>query len=460
MENAKPNVLFIDDDEGFARHLVRSIERRELAIECHTAHNEEQALKRAEQVKPDVIVVDLALDPTQGPESGLSLISKLFGVLHSVRILVLTGNNQAEWGIRSINSGAASFLTKPVDMGHLTALIEDGINVAKIMRENEVTNQALLSKFSWLGLNTKSEKMLKVHEQVAFAAATPQPVLLCGETGVGKGVIAHAIHRASKRADGRFVRTQPSFGSYDLINSELFGHTRGAFTGASEARTGLVEQANGGTLFLDEIDLLPQQTQILLLNVLQEKEFQRIGSSSTHRSDFRLVSATNTPFGLLCGESRLRADFYHRIAHLVIHIPPLRERRADIPGFAREHVIKLASDDKESCVFDLTNEACSWLAAQPWPGNIRELLATVERGYTQAQFHNRRFVSLGDIQTPLPPRTTSSEASLSEQLRTYELTIASSALAKNRHNFSATARELGIDRKRLKRIFTRAECEL
>jgi len=459
MESHKANVLFVDDEQAFLKQITQSIARRSSTFDCQVAVSENEALHIAQQVQPEVIILDLGLHPNGGPEVGLGLISTLLQIADAARILVLTGQSEIDWGIRCINAGAASFLSKPVGADHLLALIEDGIKVAQLMRASKANGDAK-SAIATLGFTTRSDSMKQILDDIAFAAATPQPVLLCGETGVGKGFIAHLIHRASRRADGPFMRMQPSFGSHDLVNSELFGHVRGSFTGANENRVGLIEEANRGTLFLDEIDSLPQQTQIALLNVLQEKEFQRIGSNKKYQSDFRLISATNTRFDLLVDQSKLRLDFYHRIAHTVIHIPPLRERRPDIPQMAHDLVATLASQDEESTVSGLTSDTCNWLAAQPWPGNVRELHAAIERGYSHAKFYGRRLIRLSDIQRPLEPLESSSDAPLSEQLKVYELTIVSSVFAKNRQNYSATARSLGIDRKRLKRILSRAECRL
>lgn len=459
-DNAKPNVLLVDDDELFVRSLARAIERRTSVFNCHAAVNEQQAKELTEKFHPEVIIVDLALDSKRGPESGLSLIPLLLKVEDCARILVLTGNGGVSWGVRSINAGAASFLEKPVDHDHLVALINDAATVSRLMSKNKDNSNESLANLAALGLATRSEKMKKVLEQVAFAVSTLQPVLLCGETGVGKGIVAQAIHRGSRRCDQPFLRSQPSFGSHDLIASELFGHTRGAFTGATEARTGLIEAANGGTLFLDEVDSLPHPTQVALLHVLQEREFQKVGSYKTYKSDFRLIAATNTPFEQLTEGSKLRTDFYHRIAQTVIHIPPLRERRADIPSLAREFVRRLAVEDKSGTVCDLANETIAWLTGQAWPGNVRELQATVERGYSRAQYHQRRFITLADLQSPIAPAENSADAPLSQQLRIYELSIASYVFAKNRNNYAVTARQLGIDRKRLRRILARAECVL
>ena len=460
MERETGNVVFIDDDKTFVGFISRAVARRTSEWNCHTALSEAEALRLVERVQPEVIVLDLALNSGRGPEDGLALMPKLFAVVDCARILVLTGHGDDSSGIRCINAGAASFLVKPPDTDHLVALIEDGMRVARLARSSKENSIGALSGVAAAGLITRSDNMKHVIEHICFAASTPQPVLICGETGVGKGVIAHAIHRASERNAKPFIRMQPNFGSHDLITSELFGHTRGAFTGASDNRVGLIQDADGGSLFIDEVDSLPQQTQIALLNVLQEKEFHRIGSGKTYRSDFRLISATNMPFDALTDGGPLRPDFYHRIAHTVIHIPPLRERRADIPDLAREFVSRLTADDEHSPVCGIANDAFTWLSSQPWPGNVRELQATVERGYSHAKYHERRFIQLSDLKAPLPPKEIPLDRTLAEQLRTYELTIVSSVFIKNHQNYSATAKALGIDRKRLRRILSRAECAL
>lgn len=456
MEKESANVLVIEDDEAAARSVIRSLKHRSDDHVYHAAHNEREAILLAKRIEPEVIVLDLSIDPTRGPESGLSLIPRLFQFSDSARIIVLTGMSADDWGIRAINAGAASFVCKPHDADHLSALVDDGISVARLMRGHRAAEDEMLVALEELGLSTKSEVMAKALEQVAFAASHPLPVLLCGETGVGKGIVANAIHRASKRGTGPFVRLQPSFGSHDLIAAELFGHTRGAFTGARDARSGLIEEASGGTLFLDEIDALPNQTQVSLLHVLQEKEFQKLGSNQKCTSDFRLIAATNCPFEQLLSGDRLRSDFFHRIAHTVIHIPPLSERRADIPLLAQQFVDKLRKDGNEDVVFSLTAQASLWLSAQPWPGNVRELQASVERGYAQAHLDRRRCICIRDLHSPVPPKFECADGSLSEQLRSFELNVATTTFTKNRQNYSATARALGIDRKRLKRILARA----
>lgn len=458
MESRKPNVLFVDDEVTVLRSIIRGIQRRTPELECHAAVCESEALSMARKFDPEVIVVDLSLDPEVGAESGISLITKLFEINDNVRIIVLTGHDNQSWGMKAINAGATSFLSKPAEFDRLLSIINDGVHVSRLQRASKNSNKDSLNSIKGLGLTSRSEKMIKVMEELAFAASTNLPVLLCGETGVGKGIIAQAIHDAGKRKSEPFVRFQPTFSSYDLVNSELFGHVRGSFTGATDNRAGLIEQADKGTLFLDEVDSLPHQTQVALLHVLQEKEFQKIGGSRVQKSNFRLISATNHPTVGCSEKSTLRLDFFHRIAQHVIHIPSLRERRSDIPYLAEYFLERLSKNDPDGTVCKLSNEVATWLSAQPWPGNVRELQATIERGFAQAKFYQRRYLKVSDVQVSASKPIEVNGGSLSDQLKCMALTITSSALEKNMHNYSATARSLGIDIKRLKKILEGAEC--
>ncbi|MCB0319279.1 MAG: sigma-54-dependent Fis family transcriptional regulator [Bdellovibrionales bacterium] len=296
-----------------------------------------------------------------------------------------------------------------------------------------------------VALTTNSEKMLETLKQIEFASSSNQPVLLMGETGVGKGVIASAIHQGSKRTKGPFLRLSPHYGSHDLISSELFGHTRGAFTGATESRIGLVEEANRGTLFLDEVDLLPNATQVNLLHTLQEGEFSRIGSSDRRYSDFRLIAATNCLKERLLSPDTLRRDFYHRIAHLVIEIPPLRERKEDILDLAR---LGLVTGSHIGLTF--SSDVEKWLVEHEWPGNVRELLAAVSSAASRAVFRSRKVIELEDFELFLRNANTV-QLTLEDQIAEFEAKVVKSVWLRNNCNHSATARDLGIDRRRVRR---------
>ncbi len=457
MENKKINILFVDDEESFVHSMMRGVSIRTTNYNLHSAFTEQDALRLTKEIQPEVIVVDLCIHGG-GPESGLSLIPKFFEINEDVRIIVLTGMSDDTWGIRCLNAGAASFLVKPVDSDRLVGLLHDTVNVSRLMRASKQNDGEARQIFESLGVSTKSNAMAEVLDQIVFATISSQPVLLCGETGVGKSFIAQTIHKAGVRAKAPFVRSQPTYGSHDLAMSEFFGHTKGAYTGATEGRRGLIEQANGGTLFIDEIDQFSHEVQVALLHVLQAKEYNVVGGNQRKVSDFRLISATNCPFEQLEKDNRLRRDFYHRIAHTVIHIPPLRERRADIPDIARSILARCVTEEQGN-VRNFSKEALIWLTGQPWRGNIRELESVVEGGYLQAKFFNRTFVRLSDLLRRRPCKVECIEGTLSEQLRIYEMTIATNEFSKHSHNQSATARALGIDRKRLRKILSRAEVQ-
>ena len=457
MEADKSNVLFVDDDAACTRSTIRGVLRLFPDFNPHTAEKEEEAIALARKLRPEVVVLDLNLDPGVGPQSGYKLIQKFLELLGFVRIIMLTGSVD-DWGCKCVNAGAASYMEKPADIQKLAALIQDSIRVVHYMRSKPETLDEAHVAARATGLIAYSEKMKHVIDEIAIAAPMSQPILLCGETGVGKFIVAQAIHALSKRQNKPFVRMQPSFGNPDLIHSELFGYKRGAFTGAHTDQPGFISEADGGTLFLDEVDALPHNTQIELLHVIQEKQFQRLGCTKPCRSDFRLISATNIPFERLTDGSSLRIDFYHRIAHHVIHIPPLRERRADIPHLAQDILNRLLRENPEARVSGFASEALIWLSAQPWPGNVRELQAAIERAYSKALFNQRCLIYVGDLDNS--ERITESPAtmSLKVRLRNFELSVVSSTFAKHHQNFTAAARELGVDRKRLRRILARAEC--
>lgn len=453
MEEKKPNVLVIDDDEAVARLVRRSISNRLENCELHLAHNIKDALILANRIKPEVVVLDLALE-NDDPNSGLSMIPKLYSIDDSVSITVLTGNSEGYWGEKSIEAGAANFLIKPANADGLATFAASGITKARLIRSSRQRSGSSIKTLKELGFSTKSPAMAVVLDEIELAAITEQPVLLFGETGVGKTYIANLLHKAGPRRDKPFVRTQPTCGSQDLVMSELFGHVKGAYTGASETRKGKVEEADRGTLFIDEIDQFSREVQVALLHVLQSKEFHPVGSNVKKSSDFRLISATNYPDEHLVSDNQMREDFYHRIAKLKICIPPLRDRVEDIPDIATSILSRLTANDKGYAI-RFSREALGWLSGQKWKGNIRELESAVEIAYSKVKHQGRSRIGVSDLTKSNFQRVKQSSSKLAEQLKAYEYNIAWMEFSNNMENYSATARSLGIDRKRLRKILLR-----
>ena len=453
-----PSVLFADDDREATDALVRGIKRRKVSFDAFQAYNSTDALSIQENNYPEVGVIDLSIDPKIGPDSGLELIANLIENDPSIRIIVLTGHGGEQFGIQAIHRGAASFLQKPINTDHLLALINDAISYSDLKRKYKELSVSHESFQSIPGLKSANAEMIEVIEKAAFAASNSLPVLILGETGTGKGVLANAIATIQRHHQKRFISFYPSFVSQDLVNSELFGHQKGAFTGATEQRIGLIEEAHQGVLFIDEVADLPKETQLSLLRVLQEKKFRRVGANKEIDSDFRLICATNQNIEKLIKEEKFRADFYHRVAHIELHIPPLRERKEDIP-FLAEIFLRNIITKENLAISGFSNQAISKLCNYDWPGNIRELQASVENSIFHACYEKRRFVEAEDIQTSKKKKSSpeSSLLSFRQRVKNFEIKLIQDALAKNENNQSKAAKALQLDRTSLRRILDQSK---
>ncbi len=458
MSNSKVNnVLFIDDEPDYASEIICSLKRREAEFNSLYAKNEEDALIAQRKHKPLVGVLDLCLDTSIGAESGLLLMGKLLQKDPNIRIIVLTGQGADTFGIKAIEAGAISFLSKPVNIDHLLALIRDAINYSLLKRAHEKSLTLIKNPFRDLGIISRNKKMNDILEKAMFAASNSQPILILGETGTGKGVLARAIHKKSKREKRPFLRFQPSFGTHDLISSELFGHEKGSFTGANSTRKGLIEEANRGTLFIDEVGELPQKTQIMLLEVLQENRFKKLGSNREQFSDVRFISATNKSIKKALEEKTLREDFLHRICHIEINLIPLRERKEDILQLSNLFLNNVISREDLS-VHSFSTQAIKKLENHFWPGNIRELQAVVENSVYRAAYNNKQIVNINDIEIREENKTSPQNiynSSFRDQVKDFELKLIKKALKDTNNNQSKAAKLLQIDRSSLRRILKR-----
>jgi DNA-binding NtrC family response regulator len=451
-DTLQSTLLLIDDDVEALGLLGARLRGGCAGKEIYTASSSQSALRVQERNRPDVAVVDLCLAPEGGVCAGFELIRRLREQDPSMRIIVLTGYAAFDHGVRAITLGAASFLEKPADIAHLTALIKDCGVQAALRREVEKLRQ-FESARQLPGLVGASPVFKALLEEVRFAAAGNQPVLICGETGSGKGVIAGAIHALGQRASAPLVRYQANFSGGDLVSSDLFGHRRGAFTGAGEDRCGMIESADGGTLFLDEVDELPTETQISLLGVLQERTFRRLGASEERSSDFRLLSATNRNLDDSLRSGKIRHDFFHRIAHLVIQVPPLRDRINDIEALA-EHFLACVRERENLPVARIDSEALARLQEYDWPGNVRELQAVIESAAYRACFKERPVIVASDLRRNFSGKSRGSEqgGGFHEKVSLFRRQLVREALLAHQGNQVQAAKKLGIDRSSLRRI--------
>ncbi|MBP9900511.1 MAG: sigma-54-dependent Fis family transcriptional regulator [Verrucomicrobia bacterium] len=371
---ADPKILLIEDDVRLAANLRQVLEDEGFTV-AHAARGDD-GLQRAGQAAFDVVLTDLRL-PGLG---GLELVRQLHATQPRLPVLLMTAHGTIETAIEATKLGAYDYLQKPFEIAELLGLLQKAVTAGRLMREPVELNAAPSARAALVGT---SRAMQHVCMAIGRVAAKPVSVLIRGETGTGKELIARAIYQHSHRAHERFIAINCGAIPGNLIESELFGHERGAFTGAEQRRIGRFEQANQGTLFLDEIGDLPPSTQVKLLRVLQQQSFQRVGGSETLSVDVRIIAATHRDLEAAIREGEFRQDLFHRLNVVTILLPPLRERREDVPPLVHHFLRKYAGDfGVESPA--ITSEAMALLQAQTWPGNIRELENVTRRLLLQA----------------------------------------------------------------------------
>lgn len=451
----KPRLVLVDDDADMVLSLTRALRAAGFTGEIQGAGTVERALAEVQAQDAHVAVIDLSLSKAEGVEGGFRLLRGLISEAPLCRVIVLTGSATKGHGIRALNSGAAHFLEKPPDIPHLLALINDSFQQSCLRRA--FTNRSEIDTELEQLVVGASEVIQRLREELRFAASTNQPLLLTGETGTGKSLCARAVHRTSARRDARFVRYQPSFGGADLVNSDLFGHEKGAFTGAHEARQGLIAEASGGTLFLDEVDELPLETQITLLGVMQDRVYRAVGSNEEREARVRFICASNQDLQACIASGKVRSDFYHRMAHAKIHIPALRERGDDILLLVESFLIQLR-EREQLAVFECSAPALDTLRKYFWPGNVRELEAVVEGAAYRAQYRRSARIEESDLR--LPNQTTVAAAkrcggTFSERVSEFKLELIREALARHQGNQAKAAEDLELERSTLRRILAR-----
>ena len=445
----KPNLLIVDDERHTRDGLEMALEDK---FEVFLAANPKEAFNVMESEPLEVVLTDLKM----GNESGMSVIDRAISLETEPICIMMTAYGEVDVAVEAMKRGAFDFLSKPVNLEKLDLLIKRGLDGKNLVKENEDLHHRLDKKFSFDGILGKSTALEKVLEKVKLVGPSKATVLITGETGTGKELIAQSIHQNSERARGPFVPVHCAALPSNLLESELFGHEKGAFTGASEKRIGRFESAHKGTLFLDEIGEIDSATQIKLLRFLETKSIERLGSLKTIDIDTRLVCATNKDLLEMARNGNFREDLYYRLNVVTIELPALRDRGDDI-SLLLDHFLNLFSDENNFPVPKLSSEVISTLNSYPWPGNIRELrnfcenIVVLNRGGEISSYDlDPRFfgqvnnsVDKGVLQKP----TLSVEENEKRLLR--------NALLKSGGNRTKAAELMGISRRTLHRKLVR-----
>ncbi len=439
-------ILVIEDEEKLRR--VVQLQLQTSGYDVEQAATAEDGLAAADRA--DLVLTDLRLPGM----SGLEFLEKMHASRPGLPLVMMTAFGSVETAVEAMKKGAADFLVKPFSLDHLSAVVEKALEMQALREENKRLKEELGGRYQLDSIVGRSGVMQEVFAMVLRAAPTRATVLLAGESGVGKDMIARAIHYHSPRKDKPFVKINCTAIPENLMESELFGHEKGAFTGANQTKPGKFEQADTGTVFLDEIGDVPLPIQVKLLRVLQEREFERLGSNKTRHIDVRVVAATNVDLRRALEEGTFREDLYYRLNVLPINIPPLRERREDVPYLA-EHFIRKHAAELGTSELALTDEATAKLLSYHWPGNVRELENVIERSLVLAGGGR---LEAADIRLDMAPRSrvaasgTGDPAFLPDgmTLDQYEEAIIKEAMRRAQGNKSQAARLLGLTRNALR----------
>ena len=372
-------VILLVDDEAPQRTVLAGFLRKR-GFEVLQASSASEALSEVSARTIDLVLTDLRMPGG----SGMDLLAGIRGVNPEVPVVVMTAFGTVASAVDAMKRGAADYLTKPIDLDELEVLIGRTLERRALVAENRELRRQLETRHRLAGLETANDRMAAAINTAARAAASRATILIRGESGTGKELMARALHYASPRAKGPLVAVNVAALPDTLLESELFGHERGAFTGADREYRGRFELADGGTLFLDEIGDLPRSTQVKLLRVLQEQAFERLGSTRTLRVDVRVIAATNRDLEGMVSRAEFRDDLYYRLNVVSIEIPPLRERREDIPRLV-DHFLRRFAAESQTPEKTVSREAMDLLVKYHYPGNVRELENIIHRGVVLAR---------------------------------------------------------------------------
>ena len=444
----KNTILVIDDEPATLKVMKANLSRE--GYEVLTALDGADALAILQHERVDVVIADYMMPNLDG----LSLLKKMRDSGMDIPTIVITAHGSIEHAVKAMQLGALTYLTKPINYDELLLVLNRGLEQSKLKQEIERLRDEVSSRYSFSNIIGKSHKMQEIYELIRDLSNTDATILVYGETGTGKELIAKAIHYHSVRKDRPFIRVNCAALPENLLESELFGHERGAFTGAFKTRIGRFEEAHGGTIFLDEVGDIPLATQAKLLRVLQEKTFERLGSNQSIQVDVRVISATNKNLKQAITRGEFREDLFYRLNVVLIQVPPLRERMEDLPLLAM-HFMKLYSEKFQKPMQSIEPEAIQLLFNYNWPGNIRELENIIERAVI---IEKKEVITANTIQRCLPQSEETSfsyyiydgipyQAAKKDILERFERDYISRLLRKHRGKIIDAAREARMDYK-------------
>jgi len=438
---SKKRVLVIEDEDKLRR--VLELQLSSSGYDLDLAPSGETGLRFIDRA--DLILTDLKL-----PEmDGMQVLAHARQMNPSAPVVVMTAFGTIENAVEAMKRGAADFLLKPFSLDHLTAIIEKALEVRALRDENRALKEELGRRYQFDNIIGHSPNMQEIFQTILRIAPSRATVLLCGESGVGKDLIARAIHYHSPRREKPFVKINCTAIPENLMESELFGYEKGAFTGANITKPGKFEQADTGTVFLDEIGDVPAAIQVKLLRILQEREFERLGSNKVRHIDVRILAATNVDLRAALEQGRFREDLYYRLNVLPLNIPSLRERKEDIPFLAKHFVDKFGRESRGE-PGQLTDEGLSKLMGYHWPGNVRELENVIERSLLLSPTATLRGVDIKLDQSSKPKPAVSDFLPEGVTLEEHEQSIIREALRRANGNKSQAARLLGLTRNALR----------
>ena len=443
-----PTLLIVDDEKHTRDGLRSSLEDN---FDVYVAADVQGALNILEADPVDVMVTDLRL----GGEDGMKLIDRALALPHPPVCIMMTAYGSVDTAVEAMKHGAYDFITKPLNIDRLEILIRRALRSREAEQENKELRQQVEQRFGLESLIGNSAPMHDVFDVIRQVAPSRATVLIQGESGTGKELVAHAIHNLSGRPKQKFVAVHCAALSPQLLESELFGHERGAFTGATERRIGRFEQASGGTLFLDEIGEIDANLQVKVLRVLgEERSFERVGGNLPIKVDVRLVTATNKNLQKMVEEGTFREDLFYRLNVVPITLPPLRERKEDIPLLVANFLKQFAKEN-EKPERELTSEATEAILAYDWPGNVRQLRTTIEHGVvmaTGAKIGLRDFpMVLRQVRSKTPGNMILPASGTYLNLHESEHRLIMRALEESKGNRTQAAQRLGISRRTLHR---------